>query len=205
MKKFIYYSVFALLAIPVLFLSSCGDDNNEEEVSVYVGDYTIKSATLTDTIKMNIVITIGESEIDSTVTLPPGYDITEMIQTALLKSLPCESPESSLIQLKADQTIYMKCTDVDEGFSAGTWEEQQHGTVLILNLNATAIPPVGYSMTFNDVELVNNIISAKTQVPIPRKTIDQIIQAGSGGMAKLGDDNPLVFIYKFEIEFQKVN
>ncbi len=184
-----------------LIITSCEDDK-KEEVSPYVGDYTIQSATLSEPVTIPIVM--GEMEIDYP--LPAGTDITEMIQSSLLNSLPCNSADASLIELRKDFSLYMSCTDQDFELNAGTWEEKENGTVLVLNMNGAAIPssPAGFSLTVTNVVLENNIMSSNTTVPIPKESIAAML-ADSGQGATLSESADDVFLFTFDMVFKKKN
>lgn len=187
------------LMVSTLVLSSC-DDKEKVEKSAYIGDYTIKSAKLSETVSIPVVVG-GEEE---TYPLPVGQDITEMIQNSLLNSLPCNSPDASLIELREDYSLYMSCTDIDFELNAGTWEEKENGKVLILNMNSDAIPssPTGFSLTVSDVVLENGVMSSTTTVPIPKESIAEMIEAT--GLATLSETAPDVFIFTFDMEFKKM-
>ena len=189
------------LIVSTLVLSSC-DDEEKIEKSAYIGDYTIKSASLSETLLIPVVS--GGNEFDYP--LPVGQDITEMIQSSLLNSLPCNSPDASLIELREDYSLYMSCTDITFELNAGTWEEKENGTILVLNMNNAAIPssPTGFSLTVSNVVLENSIMSSTTTVPIPKESIAEMIIAESSGQATLSENAPDVFIFTFDMEFKKM-
>jgi hypothetical protein len=128
-----------------------------------------------------------------------------MIQTALVGAIECE-PESSLIELREDFSLYLGCLigTLDE-LDGGTWEEQGE-TVVILNLNSTAIPssPTGIVLTVKDVTLVGNILSGETTVPISRDMLVGVLAGMSGGQLTLDmEATPLAVLITFEIELEK--
>jgi hypothetical protein len=189
--------MLALLSLSLVFLSSCKEDP-EEELSPYIGEYTIIKATLTE----NLTLFINESEIP--MTLVAGMDITPMIQTALLGAVDCE-PENSLIELREDFSLYISCASSMEELDGGTWEEQSE-TVIILNLNDTAIPasPTGITLTVNNVTLVGDLLTGETTVPISRDMLAAVIDGMSGGQASLDEDKtPPAVPITFEIELEK--
>jgi hypothetical protein len=201
MKKF-NLGIVLMLLVSVFVLSSCGDDATTE-VDPYVGNYTIQKATLTDTVKMNIIINGTDNEMSFP--LPPGTDITQMIQGALLNAIPDCSPESSIVELREDNKLFMSCATSDFSLDAGTWSKQNNGTVIILNFNASAIPgsPSGFTLTVNNVKLENNIMYSNTTVPIPKEVLAESVAAS--GKAILSDNNPDYFMFTFDLEFKKVN
>ena len=177
----------------MVFLSSCKDDD-EPEVSPFVGDYVITKAA-TSAVLILTTVEIGE------VPVPIGTDITPMIQTALLSALQCE-PANSLIQLKEDFSMYMYCTTSMDELNAGTWEEQGE-TTLILSLNSTAVPssPTGMVLTVTDVSLVGSLLSGTTVVPIPEAMLAGIV-AGMGMTLDL-EATPDALPLTFTIELTK--
>ncbi len=194
-------NLFFLLSlfVSLIAFSSC-DDEETTEASPYIGGYTIKSATLAESVSFNVIVD-GMGEIPYA--LQPGEDITEMIQSSLLNSLPCNSADASLIELREDFSLYMSCTDKDFELNAGTWEEKENGTVLILNMNSAAIPasPSGFSLTVTNVVLENGVMSSHTSVPIPSESLAESIAAS--GLATLSENNPDTFVFTFDMEFLK--
>ena len=97
----------------------------------------------------------------------------------------------------------MSCTDKDFELNAGTWEEKENGTVLILNMNSAAIPasPSGFSLTVTNVVLENGVMSSHTSVPIPSESLAESIAAS--GLATLSENNPDTFVFTFDMEFLK--
>lgn len=190
------FLMLAFLSVFLVFLSSCKEDP-EEELSPYIGEYTIVGATLTE----NLTLTtnqIGE------MTLVAGLSVTEMIQTALLGAIDCE-PENSLIELREDFSLYIGCLGSMEELDGGTWEEQSE-TVIVLNLNSTAIPAsaTGIVITVTDVTLEGNILSGETTVPISRDMLVDVLAGMSNGQLTLDmEATPVVVPITFEIELEK--
>lgn len=190
------FLMLAFLSVFLVFLSSCKEDP-EEELSPYIGEYTIVGATLTE----NLTLTtnqIGE------MTLVAGLSVTEMIQTALLGAIDCE-PENSLIELREDFSLYIGCLGTTEELDGGTWEEQSE-TVIVLNLNSTAIPAsaTGIVITVTDVTLEGNILSGETTVPISRDMLVDVLAGMSNGQLTLDmEATPVVVPITFEIELEK--
>ena len=166
------------------------------EVSPYIGEYTVVNATLTE----NLTLTTNEI---GAMTLVAGLSITEMIQTALLGAVDCE-PENSLIELREDFSLYLSCLGSMEELDGGTWEEQSE-TVVILNMNSTAIPasPTGIVITVSDVTLVGDILSGETTVPISRDMLVSVLAGMSNGQLTLDmEATPVVVPITFEIELE---
>jgi len=188
--------LLTFLSVFLVFLPSCKEDP-EEEVSPYIGDYTIVKATLTEN------LTLMTNEIGG-MTLVAGLSITEMIQTALLGAVDCE-PENSLIELREDFSLYISCSGSMEELDGGTWEEQSV-TVVVLNMNSTAIPasPTGIVITVSEVTLEGNILSGETTVPISRDMLVSVIAGMSGGQLTLDmEATPVAVPISFEIELEK--
>jgi hypothetical protein len=188
--------LLTLLAVAMVFLSSCKEDD-DPDVSPYVGDYVITKATISE------ALTLTTNEIGP-IQVPIGTDITVMIQTALLGALQCES-QNSLIQLNEDFSVYLYCTSSMNELDAGTWEEQSE-TVLVISLNSTAIPssPTGMVLTVTEVSLVGSALTGTTVVPIPEAMLAEIVAALSQGMATLDTDaTPDALPLTFTIELTK--
>jgi len=187
--------MLAFLSVSLVFLSGCKDDP-EEEVSPYIGDYIITSAALSESVTLNT--NIGEF------TVPAGTDITQMIIQALLGAIECV-PESSLIELREDFSMFLSCSTSGTELDAGTWEEQSV-TVILLNLNSTAIPssPSGMVLTISNVTLVSNVLSGTTTVPLPREMLAAVIELLSSGQVHLDLENtPVVVPVTFTIVLAK--
>lgn len=193
--KNLRFSLFAALVLSVTLFTGCKDDP-EEEVSQYAGSYLITKATLSSAISL----AINGSPLPLTV--PAGTDITPLIQQSLLSALtPC-TPDKSLIDLKEDYTMLMKCEGTTNEINAGTWEEVS-ATVLKLSMNSTAVPssPLGFVLTVNNVELENKKLSGDTSVPMPKATLAIIVTTMTGGLASLDlDATPVILPVNFSIE-----
>ena len=184
------------LSLSLVFLPACEDDP-EEVVSPYIGEYVITKAALSEP------LTLQTNEIGPIV-VPAGTIITPMIQTALLGALDCV-PESSLIELREDFSLYISCTTSMEEIDGGTWEEQS-STVIVLNLNSTAIPssPTGFVLTVTDVSLVGVALTGTTTVPIAREMLVDVVALMSGGNATLDvEATPVAVPITFTIELTK--
>ena len=79
MKTFTFYYL-PILAIAVTLLSACNKDDEDTEITSFVGSYVISSAELTEP----LTLTTNEA---GDYTLDPGTAITEMIQEALMETL----------------------------------------------------------------------------------------------------------------------
>jgi len=188
--------LLGLLSVAMVFLSSCKEDE-EPEVSPYIGDYVITKATISETFNLT-TNELGDFPV------PVGTDITTMIQTALLSALQCE-PANSLIQLKEDFSLYLYCTSSMNELNAGTWEEQTE-TTLVLSLNSTAVPssPTGLVLTVTNVSLVGNALTGTTVVPIPKAMLAAMLDSMSGGAMSLNMDvTPDALPLTFTIELTK--
>lgn len=173
------FILLGMMSVSMVFLSACKDDQ-EDELSPYIGDYIITDATLSEP------LTLQTNEIGP-MTVPAGTDITLMIQSALLGSIQCD-PDRSIIQLLEDFSLFLSCTNTQDLVDAGTWEEQSE-TVIVLNLNSIAIPSsaTGFVLTVSDVTLVDNVLSGATSVPISEENLITIVQLMSQGNATLDE------------------
>lgn len=196
MKKF-KLVLLLFLSVSFVFLSGCKEDPEEEpeeELSPYIGDYVVTKATLTEN------LTLMTNEI-GTMTLVAGLKITEMIQTALLGAIDCES-ENSLIEMREDFSLYLSCTSSMEELDAGTWEEQSE-TVIVLSMNSTAIPasPTGIVLTVSEITLVGDLLTGNTTVPISEEMLAGVIAGMSGGQLSLDEEaTPPAVPITFSIE-----
>jgi hypothetical protein len=193
--KNLRFSLFAALVLSVTLFTGCKDDP-EEEVSQYAGSYLITKATLSSAISL----AINGSPLPLTV--PAGTDITPLIQQSLLSALtPC-TPDKSLIDLKEDYTMLMKCEGTTTEINAGTWEEV-NATVLKLSMNSTAVPssPLGFVLTVNNVTLENKKLSGDTSVPMPKETLATVVTTLTNGLASLDmNATPVILPVSFSIE-----
>lgn len=188
--------LLTLLSVSMVFLNSCKKDE-EPEVNPFVGDYVLTKATISQP------LTLTTNEIGD-LTVPVGVEITPMMQTAILGAIECE-PENTLIELHEDFSMYISCTTSMDEINAGTWEEQSE-TVLVLNLNSTAIPssPTGVVLTVTDVTLVGSLLSGTTSVPVSKTMLAGIVAAMTQGAATLNMDvTPDVLPLTFTIELEK--
>ncbi len=188
--------LLAFLSVSLVFLSSCNDDP-EEELSPYIGDYIITKATLSE----DLVLQTNEI---GPLTVIAGTDITPMITTALLGAIDCE-PANSLIELREDFSLYLSCTSSMEELDGGTWEEQS-ATVIVLSMNSTAIPssPTGIVLTVTNVSLIGNALTGTTIVPISEEMLVGIVALMSQGIATLDQEaTPPVVPITFTIELTK--
>ena len=179
----------AFLSVSLVFLSGCKDDP-EEELSPYIGDYIITSATLSVDLVLNTLTVPGSVPFEMTVAAPE--DITQMIVGALLGAIECDAA-NSLIQLREDFSLYLNCSSSAEELDAGTWEEQS-ATVIMLSMNSTALPPIGFVLTITDVSLVSNVLTGTTTVPISQLMLAQIVPLWSQGTLTLDVENTPVAV-----------
>ena len=160
--KVIKINSLALLFASFAVLTGC-KDKSDEEVSAFVGNYTISSAELAEELTLNI----NESAIP--ISVPVGTDITMAIQASLLSSVDCQSAGYAYVELRKNFSIFMSCAGQNE-FNAGTWEEE-NDTTLILNMNQTAIPssPSGFVLTVEGIEKTSTGMRGKQVFHFPKK------------------------------------
>jgi hypothetical protein len=178
--------LFALFAV----LTGC-KDKSDEEVSPFVGNFTISSAKLAEALSL----TTNEY---GTISVPVNTDITVQIQTSLLSSVDCESADNAYVELRKDFSIFMSCAG-QNGFNAGTWEEKNDST-LILNMNSTAIPssPSGFELTVEGIKTTSTGMKGTTSVPLPKEMIAVMITP-----LTLVAETPAVIPVVFTIDFAK--
>jgi hypothetical protein len=190
------FILLALLSVSMVFLSSCKEDE-EPDVSSFVGKWVMTKATISE------AMTLTTNEIGD-IEIPAGIDITIMMQDALLSGIDC-APESSVIELFEDFSIDIYCATSMETIDAGTWEEQS-ATVIVLNLNSTAVPssPTGVVLTVIDVEIDGSTLTGTTSVPVAKEMLAGIVQLMTQGQATLNMDvTPDAVPMTFTIEFEK--
>lgn len=188
--------LLTMLSVFMVFLSSCKEDEEPEEAS-FVGEYVLSNAVITE------AITLTTNEIGD-IAIPAGINITAMMQDALLGAIECE-PENSLIELHEDYSIVLSCASSAEEIDAGTWEEQSE-TVIVLNLNSTAIPssPTGVTLTVTDVSLSETTLSGLTAIPVAKEMLAEIVALMTQGAATLNMDvTPDAVQMTFSIELEK--
>ena len=190
------FILLTLLSVSVVFLSGCKKDEDPEENS-FVGDYVLVKATISE------ALTLTTNEIGE-MAIPAGIDITIMMQDALLGAVEC-APESSLIELHEDFSIVLSCATSGAMIDAGTWEEQSE-TVIVLNLNSTAIPssPTGVVLTVTDVSFSGSTLSGATSIPVAKEMLATIVSLMTQGAATLNMDvTPDAVPMTFTIELEK--
>jgi len=194
--KTIRFFLLGLLSVSMVFLSSCKEDP-EDEGSSFVGDYIMVDATISEP------LTLTTNEIGD-LSIPAGVDITAMMQAALLGSIQCD-PANSIIELREDYSLFLSCSSSMDEVDAGTWEEQ-NGSVIVLNMNSTAIPssPTGVVLTVTDVSLIGTLLSGQTSVPVAAQMLAGIVTAMTQGNATLDmDATPDAVPMTFTIDLQK--
>jgi hypothetical protein len=161
--KILKFKFLLALIVSVALVPGCNDDD-DGNVSGYVGNYVISNAELAE------AITVTTDQVGP-VPVPAGTNITVAIQSALLSAVNCTSADKSYVELRNDYSMYMSCEFQNE-LNAGTWEELD-ATTLKLNMNSTAIPssPTGFVLTVTDIVKNETGLRGKTGVPIPKEII----------------------------------
>jgi hypothetical protein len=183
-------AIFMIILFTSVMITGCKDDD-KEEVSPFVGNFVINSAELAQELMVSTV-EMGD------VPLAVGTDITQAIQTALLSSVSCSSPDKSYVELRKDFSMYISC-EGNNAMNAGTWEEVS-SSELILNMNNAAIPssPTGFALTVTNIVTSATGLTGTTSVPIPKAMI-----AGMIAPLTLSASAPEVSIMTFTLEFVK--
>jgi len=180
----------AIILASFVLITGCKDED-EDEVSIFVGNFVISKAELTE------ALTIPTVEMGD-VPVPVGTDITQAIQAALLSAVNCSSPDKSYVELREDNSLFLSCEGLNP-LNAGTWEEVS-ATSLRLNLNSTAIPPTGFVLTVTDIVKDASGLTGITSVPLPKEVISDMIAALQ---LTLSPSAPDVFIIKISIELME--
>jgi hypothetical protein len=180
-----------LAIILALFVSVTGCKKDKEEVSKFVGNYVISDAEL------NEALTVPTNE-SGNLAIPAGTNLKLAIQTALLSAVSCSSPDKSYVELREDKSLYLSC-EGSSPLNAGTWEEMS-ATSLKLNMNSTAVPPIGFVLTVTEVVEITNGLAGITNVPLTKAMVAQMIAP----MQKtLTDAAQEMYIVKISLEFLK--
>jgi hypothetical protein len=188
--KVIKINVLAILFASFAVFTGC-KDNSDEEVSQFVGNFTISNAEVAEEMSLT-TNQVGD------ITVPVGTNITPQIQQALLSSLSCASAAYAYVELRKDFSIHMSCAGENE-FNAGTWEEVNDST-LILSMNSTAIPssPSGFVLEVNNIVKNETGMRGKTSVPLPKEMVALMISP-----LTLVETTPAVINAVFFIDFEK--
>lgn len=188
--RFLKFKILVVLIASLALVTGC-DKDTEEEVSPFIGNFTISKAMLAE--KLSIP-TNGMGTID----VPIGTDITAPIQNALLSSVNCTSADKAWVELREDMSMYMSCQG-SNALNAGTWEEVS-STELKLNMNSAAIPtsPTGFVLNVTNITQSSTGMTGKTSVPLPKAMV-----AGLIAPLTLAATAPEVFMVTFSLEFVK--
>jgi hypothetical protein len=192
--KILKLSFLAALVLSMSLFTGCKDDDDNTDVSAFVGNYVITKAALNA-----VVPSIVSNEIGP-VPIPPGTDITPLIMEALLSQVDCDAAAKSWVELRADKSMYMSCAGAN-AMNAGTWEEVS-ATELKLNMNSAAIPtsPTGFVLNVKNIVVAGNNMTGNTSVPLPKDMAAAIL---ASLQLSLADGNPDMFMIDFAITFVK--
>lgn len=190
MKTSYLIRLVIILLIPVM-VTTCKKDS--EDVSPFIGNFTISSASLDE------ALTVPTVEYGN-VPVPKGTNITPAIQTALLSAVSCSSADKSYVELREDFSLYLSCEGANP-LNAGTWEEIS-STSIKLNLNNSAVPssPTGIVLTVTDIVIDEDGLTGITSVPLPKAMIAALIEPLQ---LTLTPGAPEVFVAKISLEFLK--
>jgi hypothetical protein len=100
--------------------------------------------------------------------------------------------------MREDNSLYLSC-EGSSPLNAGTWEEVS-ATSLKLNMNSTAIPPIGFVLTVTDIVEDANGLTGITSVPLTKAMIAGMI---ASMQLTLTSSAPELFIVKISIEFME--
>ena len=188
--KILKFKFLTALIIFFALVPGCSDDD-DAEISTFVGNYVISNAELSSPIS----VTTNQM---GTIVVPAGTNITLMIQSSFLSAVNCNSADKSWVELRQNYSMYMSCEGQNE-LNAGTWEEID-ATTLKLNMNSTAIPssPTGFVLTVTDIVTNATGLRGKTSVPVPKEIV-----AGMIAPLTLIASTPAVITAEFFIDFVK--
>lgn len=188
--RFLKFKVLIVLIATLAMVTGC-DDDPEEEVSPFVGNYVISKATVAEP------LLIPTNELGN-IPIPAGTDITSQIQASLLSQVNCSSADKSWVELREDNSMYMSCEGANE-LNAGTWQEMS-ATELKLNMNSAAIPtsPTGFVLNVTDIVQTGDKMTGKTTVPLPKEMVALMIAP-----LTLTSAAQPVYMVTFSLEFGK--
>jgi hypothetical protein len=180
----------AIIITSFLLIAGCNNDD-DKDVSDFVGNFVISKAELAAV----LVIPTVES---GNFSIPVATNITQVIQTALLSAVSCSSASKSYVELRENFSMYFSCEGANP-LNTGTWEEVS-ATSLKLNMNSTAIPPVGFVLTVTDIEKDATGLTGIATVPLPKIMVANMVAA----MQKTIDPSAAaVYMATISIEFTK--
>ena len=188
--RFLRFKILVVLIASLALVTGCNDDP-EEEVSPFIGNFTIKKAMLAEK------LSIPTNEM-GTIDVPIGTDITTAIQNSLLSQVACSSADKSWVELREDMSMYMSCEGAN-ALNAGTWEEVS-STELKLNMNSAAIPtsPTGFVLNVTNITQSATGMTGKTTVPLPKTMVAVLVAP-----LTLAASAPDIFMVTFSLEFVK--
>ena len=192
--KILKFKFLFLLITSVVLFAGCNDEK-DEDVSAFVGNYVITKALV------NSISPLIKTNEFGSIPIPPGTDITALIQQSLLSQVDCNNdPSKSWVELRGDKSMFMSCEGVNE-LNAGTWNDVS-ATELILNMNSAAIPssPTGFVLSVTDIVIAGANMQGNTQVPLPKEMVAAMLAQMN---LTLTEDNPDNFMLSFSINFVK--
>lgn len=151
-----------------LVITACKKDDDEDNNTPapptfeeqLVGQYALNSSTFNQDVTMYNVAAAGD-----TITFPEGSDATLVVSGALLDDSPCDNIQNTLLDMRADFTLYYICSGEVNELQAGTWSADEATSSVALNVN-TEIGPVAVTITdivINDTNMTGNI----NGLPVP--------------------------------------
>jgi hypothetical protein len=180
-----------LAIILAMFVSVTDCKKDKEEVSKFVGNFVISNAELDKA----FTVPTNESE---DFTIQAGTNLTQVIQAALLSAVSCSSPDKSYVELRKDNSMYFSC-EGSNPLNAGTWDEVS-ATSLKLNMNSTAVPPIGFVLMVTDIVEEATGLSGMTKVPLTKTMVAGMI---APLQLTLKSSAPEMFLVEISIEFEE--
>jgi len=158
--------MFFLMAL--LLITACDKDDDEDNTTPppptfeeqMVGQYALSSGTFNQDVTMYNVMAAGD-----TVTFPHGSDATQIITWALLDDSPCDDLANTVLDARADFSLFYICTGESNELQMGTWsaDETNNSLALIVDTEIGPVPVTITSVDKNDISLTGNIIG----LPVP--------------------------------------
>jgi hypothetical protein len=187
--KTINFKWLAIILAMFVLVTDCKKD--KEEVSKFVGNFVISNAEL------DKAFTVPTNE-SGDFTIQAGTNLTQAIQAALLSAVSCSSPDKSYVELREDNSMYFSC-EGSNPLNAGTWDEVS-ATSLKLNMNSTAVPPIGFVLMVTDIVEEATGLSGMTKVPLTKTMVAGMI---APLQLTLKSSAPEMFLVEISIEFEE--
>jgi hypothetical protein len=163
------FMLFGIALAAVFTFTSCSDDEEPEEDPTLAGVYQMQEAILTSDIV----------DVEDSVVIPSGSNVTAIMGGGIFGASPCDDPTNTAVDMRDDGKLFFVCVGSEsgkQGVDAGSWEENVTLTTLTLDLNATVVPPIGYSLSITSVSKTGTAIDGTIgSVPMPNTLLNQVV------------------------------